>query len=171
MNLVAGRMSEGNFMLIDDPTTAVDGAVNDTDGAKGITADTLLLEDPVPKKKRSRFSFAKRKVVARSGMFSSDGLPIDGISGFMIGIILQCPRQQNQNRFYSDWAMHSKGMPSTIDRRARWRSRRHAKPTTRRRILVTFLICSGCLSVCRCLWSTNLETRLFGNSEKNLDYR
>jgi hypothetical protein len=34
--------------------TAVDGAVNDTDGAEGITA-----EDPVPKKKRSRFSFAK----------------------------------------------------------------------------------------------------------------
>jgi hypothetical protein len=57
-------MSEGNFMLIDDPTTAVDGAVNGTDGAEGITADILLLEDPVPKKKRSRFSFAKRKVVA-----------------------------------------------------------------------------------------------------------
>jgi hypothetical protein len=106
-NSVAGRMSEGYFMPIDDPTTAavdgddpaaaVDGAVNDTDGAEGITA-----EDPLPKMKRSRFSFAKRKVLAGSGMFSSNGLPIDGISGCMIGVILQCPRQQNQHRFYID---------------------------------------------------------------------
>jgi hypothetical protein len=69
-NSVAGRMSEGYFMPIDDPTTAavdgddpaaaVDGAVNDTDGAEGITA-----EDPLPKMKRSRFSFAKRKVLAK----------------------------------------------------------------------------------------------------------
>jgi hypothetical protein len=113
-------ISEGNFATMadsaEDAFNVTGGSMNEDgldgeDGGDGSDAD-----DPPPKKKRSRFSFAKRKLVGGSALFSLDGFPVDGISGSLVGIILQCPRQANDHRFHIDWTVHSTGLPSSIDR-------------------------------------------------------
>jgi hypothetical protein len=88
-----------------------DGLVDGEGGGDG----SVLVDDPPPKKKRSRFPFAKRKLVGGSALFSLDGFPVDGISGSLVRIILQCPRQANNHRFYIDWIVHSTGLPFSID--------------------------------------------------------
>jgi hypothetical protein len=66
-------------------------------------------------KKRSRFSFSKRKILAGPSFFSVDGRLVTGINGLLVGVITRCPRKDNGYRFYIDWLQSSPGLPSFVD--------------------------------------------------------
>jgi hypothetical protein len=61
------------------------------------------VETPSNKRKlsRQRISYSKKKMLAGSSLYAAIGHvgPIDGIKGELVGVIQQCPRASNEQRF------------------------------------------------------------------------
>ena len=74
-----------------------------------------------------RFTFAKKKLLALSGLFLLDPLvPMPQVVDYLVGTITHCPsKTKNGSCFIVDWVVNSPGMPATIDKtlfRTRYKS-------------------------------------------------
>jgi hypothetical protein len=65
-----------------------------------------------------RFTFAKKKLLALSGLFLLDPLvPMPQGVDYLVGTITHCPsKTKNGSCFIVDWVVNSPGMPLTIDK-------------------------------------------------------
>lgn len=83
-----------------------------------VDVDVNIVNPSNPVTRRKTIKFSGRKLVGSCTLYSKTGMPLDGVNGSLVGVIVQCPNKKSNNgnngRYKIDWEMHSIGMPASV---------------------------------------------------------